>query len=79
MVEALHHAVWVAYRRAMRADSHWNASAAFQAAVDVLLAHHPEIAPEPACRLAVRMITLGAHSGAAAENPTASHGRRCVP
>jgi hypothetical protein len=58
MVDDLHRAVWLAYRQAMRADVSWEAAPAFQAAVDVLLRQHPEIAAEPACRLTVRMIMM---------------------
>lgn len=58
MIEDLHHAVWTAYRTAMRSDASWDAARAFQVAVDILLAHHPQIAAEPACRLAARMIAL---------------------
>ena len=63
MVEDLHRTVWNAYRGAMRANPSCDASAAFQMAVDVLLARHPEIAAEPACRLAARMITLAPRGG----------------
>jgi hypothetical protein len=59
MIDDLHRAIWIAYRRAIRADPEWDATAAFQAAVDVLLARHPEIGAEPACRLTVRMIERG--------------------
>jgi hypothetical protein len=58
MVEDLLSAVWTAYCGAMSGDASWNAAASFQAAVDVLLARHPEIAAEPACRLTTRMIML---------------------
>jgi hypothetical protein len=58
MVEDLHSAVWTAYCGAMSGDAGWDAAASFQAAVDVLLARHPEIAAEPACRLTTRMIML---------------------
>jgi hypothetical protein len=70
MVEDLHRTVWNAYRGAMRANPSCDASAAFQMAVDVLLARHPEIAAEPACRLAARMITLAPRGG----RPSTSRG-----
>jgi hypothetical protein len=63
MVENLHRAVWIAYCQAIRADAGWNAAPAFQAAVDVLLQRHPEIAAEPACRLTARMIMVPPRGG----------------
>jgi hypothetical protein len=79
MVEDLNHSVWVAYCGAMRIGAPWDAATAFQAAVDVLLARHPEIAAEPACRLTVRMIMREAQRPPGYRDRVRATGRPLAP
>lgn len=54
----LHHDVWSAYRRALGTDASWDAAAAFQVAVDLLLQHRPGVDPRAACDAAARMVMM---------------------
>jgi hypothetical protein len=56
MIDVLHRSIWFAYRRAIGSDASWNASAAFQVALDLYLRHRPAADAAIACREAARMI-----------------------
>jgi hypothetical protein len=61
MIDELHRSIWFAYRRAICADASWNATTAFQTALDLYLRRRPGSDAASACRDAARMIMTRPH------------------
>ena len=72
MIEDLHRSIWFTYRRAIGADASWDATSAFQTALDVYLGRRPDMDPASACSEAARMIMTRPHG-------IANHGRVVGP